>query len=252
MGQLLKILTSSAWLLFWVIVAAQSANAQKRYPAIEDRWDATDYIALVQRVEDDGLALPTLSGSATKPVFERMVNLDNIPLHMGLNPKLSITIRFQRLDDVVQPLHKLVILYSNEMKKGKPYATELTRLMIYQSKISAALLDISEPYRATIPKDARYQINIAGLDQRKSDARQIYSELVRSMTETRLYSKSDVLVMIEGALNGLRSYQPVITDQDRQDLTRTLTQQISKTTDQQLKKGLTELRDAIEHGRIRT
>jgi hypothetical protein len=231
-----------------VVLAAQSANAQKRYPSIDDRWDATDYIAMVQRVEDDGLALPTLS--ATKPVFERMVNLDNIPLHMGLNPKLSITIRFQRLDDVVQPLHKLVILYSNEMKKGKPYATELTRLMIYQSKISAALLDISDPYRATIPKDQKYQM--ASLNQRISDARQIYSELVHSTTETRLYSKSDVLEMIRGALNELRSYQPILTNQDRLDLTKTLTQQISKTTDQQLKTALTELHDAIEHHRIRT
>ena len=72
MGQLLKILTSSAWLLLWGGLAVQSANAQsERYPAADEAWDGTPYRALVQRVETEGLPLPTLSNTATKPVFER-------------------------------------------------------------------------------------------------------------------------------------------------------------------------------------
>ena len=250
MGHLFKI---SAWLLLWGSLAAQSASAQSgRYPPADEAWDGTSYRAVVQRVETEGLPLPTLSNSATKPVFERMVNVDNIPLRMGLNRDLSVTIRFQRLDSALQPIHKLVVLYSNETKNGKPYATELARLMVYESKVSAALLDLSEPYLSTLSKDKRYQVHVAYLDQVKSGARQLYSDLVQGMTETRLYSKSDILEMIEGALDGLQAHQPIFADQDRRDLVRRLTQQISITTDQALQKAFTQLRDAIEHRQIRT
>jgi len=196
--------------------------------------------------------LPTLSNAATKLVFERMVNTDNIPLRMGLNRDLAVTIRFQRLDSALQPIHKLVVLYSNETQKGKPYATELARLRVYESKVSAALLDLSEPYLSTLRQDKRYQVHVAYLDQVKGGARQLYSDLVQGMTETRLHSKSDILEMIEGALDGLPSHQPLFTSQDRRDLVQKLTQQISITTDQELKKALTQLRDAIEHRQIRT
>ena len=247
MGQLFKILKSSVWLLVWGALAVQSANAQNgRYPPADDAWDGTSYRALVQRVETEGLPLPTLSNSATKPIFERMVNVDNIPLRMGLNRDLSTTIRFQRLDSALQPIHKLVILYSNETQKGKPYAQELARLMIYESKISAALLDLSEPYLSTLTTDKRYQVHVAYLDEVKSGARQIYAGLVQGMTETRLYSKSDILNMIGAARDGLTSYQPIFTNQDRLNLVQRLTQQISVTTDQELKTALTLLRDAID------
>ena len=253
MGKLFKILKSSVWLLLWGGLAAQSANAQSgRYPAADEAWDGTSYRALVQRVETDGLALPTLSNSATKPVFERMVNVDNIPLRMGLNRDLSITMRFQRLNSALPPIHKLVILYLNETQKGKPYAQELARLMVYESKVSAALLDLGEPYLSTLPKDGRYQVHVSYLDQVKSGAREGYSGLVQGMTETRLYSRSAILDMIGVALDGLPSYQPIFTSQDRLDFVQRLTQQISITTDQELKAALTQLRDAIEHRRVRT
>src|SRR5262250_2048194 len=125
MELLFKIAKLSAWLLLWGGLAVQSANAQKRYPAFDEAWDGTSYRALVERVEKDGLALPTLADEATKLVFERIVNVDNIPLRMGLNRELSTTIRFQRLDSALDPIYKLMVLYLNETKKGKPYATEL-------------------------------------------------------------------------------------------------------------------------------
>jgi hypothetical protein len=253
MGQLFKILKSSVWLLLWGGLVVQSANAQSgRYPPADEAWDGTSYRALVQRVETEALPLPALSNEATKPVFERMVNVDNIPLRMGLNRELSTTIRFQRLDSALQPIHKLVVLYLNETQKGRPYATEVARLKVYECKVSAALLDLSEPYLSTLSNDKRYQVHVAYLDQVKNDARQLFSDLVRGTTETGRYSKSDILRMIGAALDGLPSYQPIFTDQDRQDLVQRLTQQISKTTDQELKKSLTELRDAIVHRRART
>ena len=253
MGQLFKILQSSIWLLLGVGLAVQSANAQnERYPPADEAWDGTSYRALVQRVESEGLPLPTLSNSGTKPVFERMVNLDNIPLRMGLNRDLSTTLRFQRLNSALPALHKLVSLYLQETQKGKPYAQEHARLMIYESKVSAALLDLSEPYLSSLPKDTRYQVHVAYLDRVKSDARQLYFGLVLGMTETRLYSKPDIRTMIGAALDGLASYQPIFTNQDRLELVQRLTQQISITTDQDFKTALTRLRDAIEHRGIRT
>jgi hypothetical protein len=253
MGQLFKILKSSVWLLLWGGLVVQSANAQSgRYPPADEAWDGTSYRALVERVETERLPLPTLSNEATKPVFERMVNIDNIPLRMGLNRDLSTTIRFQRLDSALPAIHKLVVLYSNETQKGKPYATELARLMVYESKILAALLNLSEPYLSTLSQDKRYQVHVAYHDQMKSDARALYSALVQGMTETRLYSKSDILGMTGGAHDALPSFHPIFTDQDRRDLVQRLTQQISKTTDQELKTALTQLRDAIQHRRVRT
>ncbi len=253
MGQLFKLLKASVWLLLWTGLAIQSANAQSaQYPPADEAWDGTSYRALLQRVEDKGLPLPTLSNAATKPVFERMVDADNIPLRMGLNRELSVTIRFQRLDSALDPIHKLAVLYSIETQKGKPYARELASLMVYESKVSAALLDLSEPYLATLTTDQRYQVHVAYLEQVRSGARQFYSGLVYGATDTDRYSKSDILKMIGGALAALPSYHAILTDQDRQDLTRKLTQQIAITTDQQLKKALTELRDTIEHRRIPT
>ena len=253
MGHLFKGLKPSVWLLLWGGLVVQSASAQgDSYPPADEAWDGASYRALVERVETKRLPLPTLSNEATKLVFERMVNVDNIPLRMGLNRELSTTIRFQRLDSALDPIHKVVVLYLNETKKGKPYATELARLMVYESKVSAALLALSEPYLATLSNDKRYQVHVAYLDQVKSAARQLYSDLVQGMTETRRYSKSDILKMIGGAHDGLPSFQAIFTDQDRQDLVQRLAQQISKTTDQELKKALTELRDAIVHHRART
>jgi len=252
MGHLFKILNLSVWLLLWGGLVVQSAHAQKRYPPADEPWDGTSYRALVERVENSGLALPTLADEATKPVFERIVNVDNIPLRIGLNRELSTTIRFQRLDSALDPIHKLAVLYLNEMQKGKPYATELARLMVYEAKVSAALLDLSEPYLATLSTDKRYQVHVAYHEQVKGAARQFYSDLVQRMTETRRYSKADILRMIGGAFDALPSYQPIFTDQDRQDLVQKLAQQISKTSDQELKKALTELRDAIVHRRART
>jgi hypothetical protein len=253
MGRSFQVLRSSLWLFFWLGLAAQSANAQsERYPPSDEAWDGTSYRAVVQRVETEGLALPTLADAATKPVFERMVNVDNIPLHMGLNKALSVTIRFQRLDSALLPIHKLVVLYVKEMQKGKPYATEVARLKVYEAKVSAALLELSEPYLSTLANDKRYQVHVTYLNQVKVDARQFYSDLVQGMAETRLYSKSDILEMIEGAIEGLPSYLAIFTSEDRRDHVQRLTQQISAATDQKLKTALTQLRDAIEHRQIRT
>ena len=253
MGQLFKIVKSSVWLLLWGSLAVQSASAQSaNYPPADEAWDGTSYRALVQRVEDKGLPLPTLSDAATKPVFERMVADDNIPLRMGLNRALSVTIRFQKLDSALDPIHKLVVLYSKETQKGKSYGSELARLMVYEFKVSAALLDLGEPYLATLTTDKRYQVHVAYLEQVKSAARQFYSGLVQGMAETRLYSKSDILEMIGAALAALPSYHPILNEQDRRELTQKLTQQISTTTDQQLKGALTELRDMLQHRRIPT
>jgi len=253
MGQLSRTLKSWVWLLLWVGLAVQFANAQSgRYPPADDAWDGTSYRALVQRVETEGLPLPTLSDSATKPIFERMVNIDNIPLRMGLNQSLSVTIRFQRLDGALQPIHKLVTLYFNEMQNGKPYGQELARLMVYESRVSAALLNLAEPYLSTLPKDKRYQVHVDYLNQVKSGARQLYFGLVQSMIEPHRYSKSDILNIISIALDGLSSYQPIFTNQDRLDLVQKLTQQVSITTDHELKTALARLRDAIEHRGTRT
>lgn len=252
MGQLFKILMSSAWLLVFAVLAAQPASAQKRYPSIEDAWDGTDYRAIIERVEKDGLELPTLSNEATKPVFERMVAADNIPLRMGLNDKLSVTIRFQKLDSALDPIHKIVVLYSDEAKKGKPYAAELASLMVYESKVSGAMLELTEPLLASIQDDPRLKSRVAELEKMKNSARKLYSDLVQGMAETSVYSKPDILKMAKGALDGLRSYQPIFTEQDRQDYMQRLTQQISKTSDADLKKALTELHDALEHRRVRT
>jgi hypothetical protein len=252
MRQLFKVATSSVWLLLWVVLAVQSAEAQKRYPSIEDAWDGTDYRAVVQRVAKDGLALPTLADAETKPVFDRMVDTDNIPLRMGLNKELPVTIRYQKLDSALAPVHKLVVLYANETQKGKPYATELARMMVYESKISGAMLNLTEPLISTLEKNERYEARIADLDKVKSDARQLYSDLVQRMSETKVYSKADMLKIISSAITELPAYQQIFTNQNKQELTQKLTQQISATADQEVKTALTELRDAIEHSRVRT
>jgi hypothetical protein len=171
---------------------------------------------------------------------------------MGLNKELSVTIRFQKLDSALDPIHKLAVIYSDETKKGKPYAAELARLMIYESKVSGAMLEVIEPLLTTLVNDKRYKARVAEMDRVKGAARQLYADLVQRMSETDLHSKADILKMISGAIDGLPAYQPIFTDQDRQSLNQKLTQQISKTTDQQLKTSLTELRDAIEHRRVRT
>jgi hypothetical protein len=253
MGQLFKAIKAAGWLLLWGSLAIVSAGAQSAtYPPADDPWDGTSYRALVQRVEDNGLALPTLADKATKPVFERMVNDDNIPLRMGLNRSLSVTIRFQRLDSALPAIHKLVVLYSKETQKGKPYASELARLMVYEAKVSSALLDLAEPYLATLATDKRYQVHVTYLEQVKSGARLFYASLVQGMTETRLYSRPDIVNMIGAATAALPAYHAILNDQDRRELAQKLTQHISTTSDQQMKTALTELRDMLQHRRLPT
>jgi hypothetical protein len=172
---------------------------------------------VVERVKTKGLPLPTLSDAATKPVFERMVNVDNIPLRVGLNRTLSVTIAFRDWTAPCQRFTSSRSFIRVRRKTGNPNASELASLMVYEAKISAALLDLSEPYLATLAGDKKYQVHVDYLDQVKSGARQFYSGLVQGMTETRLYSKPDILQMIGGALAVLPAYHPILTDQDRQD-----------------------------------
>jgi hypothetical protein len=253
MGHLFRTMTSFLWLLLWASLAGLPAYAQSaQYPPADMEWDGASYRALLQRVESKGLPLPTMSDAKTKPVFERMVAADNIPLRMGLNRDLAIAIRFQRLDSALPAIHKLVVMYSVETQKGKPYAAELARLMVYEAKVSAVWLDLTEPYLSSLEQHKRYDVLVGYLDKVKVDARQFYAGLVHGTTETSTYSKPDILRMIAGALAALPSYHPILTDQDRQHLTQKLTQQISATTDQELKTAMTELRDTLEHRRIPT
>ncbi|MBX2805713.1 MAG: hypothetical protein KTR19_07065 [Hyphomicrobiales bacterium] len=228
----------------------QSANAQKRYPNYEDPWDATDYRALVERVEGDGLELPTLAGN--QEVFLRLVASDNIPLHMGQNPDLAITVRYQKLQPILKPLHQLIDMYSNGAQEGKNYASELARLMVYESKAAGALLEIGDPFLETLKMDPRYQTHVALHKQSQDNARDVYSSLVEKMADTDRYSKADILFMADGAINALPSYHPIFTDADRKKLTEMLAKQISATSDQEVKTALTELQDSIKNGRIRT
>ena len=93
---------------------------------------------------------------------------------------------------------------------------------------------------------------MAYIAQVKTSARQLYADLVQGMTETRRHSRADILEMIEGAHAAMAAHDPLLTVQDRRDLVQKLTQQVSVTTDQALKAALTELRDAIQHRRLRT
>ena len=253
MGQRLNIWKASVCLLLYAL-AVQAASAQgAQYPPADDAWDGTSYRALVERVEVNNLPLPTLADAATKPVFERMVHADNIPLRMGLNRSLAVTLRFQRLNGALPAIHKLVVMYAKETQNGKPYAAELARLMIYECRVSAAVLELSEPYLATLAQDKRFEVHVAYMDQLKADARRLYSGLVQGMTgEARLYAKADILGMIGCALDALPSYHAVIADPDRQDHVHKLTQQIATTVDQKLKRALTELRDMLQHRRLPT
>src|SRR5262249_44325534 len=140
--------------------------------------------------------------------------------------------------------------YANEAKAGKPYASELARMMVYEAKVSAALLDLADRYLATLASDKRFQVHVDYLNQVKSSARQFYADLVQGMTDTRLYSTPDILKMIAAAHSALSAYHPILTDQDRQDLAQKLARQISITTDPQMKTALTELRGMIERRRI--
>ena len=252
MRHMFRLVMSLAWLLLFAAAVVQPAGAQKRYPSPDEAWDATDYRAMVERIEKDGLELPTLATEETKVVFERMVAGDNIPLRMGQNPELAITVRYQKLEPILQPLHELVVLYTNGAQEGKPYATELASLMVYETRAAGALLDIGEPYLASLKLDPRYKTHVALIDDMKNGARQLYSDLVTSMGQTKLYSKGDILKMSKGALNNIRSYDPIFTDKDRSSLSQNLAKQISATSDQELKTALTDLHDAIKHGRIPT
>jgi hypothetical protein len=253
MGQLFRMLRASVWLLVLAGLAVQSADAQNnRYPPADDAWDGTSYRALLERLETEGLALPTMSDAATNKIFERMVSSDNIPLRVGLNPDFSVAIRFQRLDGALQPIHDLVALYSNEIQKGKSYGSELHRLMAYESRITAALLSLSDAYLSTLSKDKRYQVHVDYINRLKRDARQLYLNLVQAIIEPRLRSKSDTLNLITVAFDGLPAYQQVLTSQDRADLLQKLAEPISVATDQELKAPLVQLRDAIENRRSRT
>lgn len=241
-----------ASLLLCFFAALTPASAEKRYPAFEDPWDATDYRALVQRIENNGLELPTLSNGETKPVFERMVDPNNIPQRMGKNKNLDITIRFQRLDPLLKPLQQLIVFYSVEIEKGKPYAKELTKIKICTLNASAAWLDILDPFVESLPKNKSYNAVVEDLNKAKINARELYLDVLKSVAMTNIYSKAEALEMTKSALDALPPYLSILTDEDKVGFVRMLSQQISTTNDPHLKTALTELRDAIKHGRIKT
>ncbi len=124
--------------------------------------------------------------------------------------------------------------------------------MLYEAKIAGMLIELGEPYLSAATKDKWYQAQVDDLNRMKGAALQLYSDLVQRMTEANVYAKPDLLAMSRGALEVLRSYDPIITTEHRQELVQRLTQQITTTADQELKTALSALRDAIKNRQIPT
>src|SRR5262245_49582687 len=64
-----------------LLLAVQPALAQKPvYPATDRAWSSADYRDLNELIKSGKAPLPALADPAGRPVFERMVNLQNLEI----------------------------------------------------------------------------------------------------------------------------------------------------------------------------
>jgi hypothetical protein len=203
-------------LLVPTLLVAQAELAQKPvYPASDRAWNAADYRDLNELIKSGKAPLPTLADPVSRPVFERLVNLQN--LEIARSKSLPIGSRLQEILGMFDVTRTLVAGYIAEAQKGKPYERELAKVQVYLLAQSSVILDVVNEFLPTIPKDNKYQARMAGFEKMKQGMRTIMAGVIESTSETGFYSKESTLELVQGIITYLPSMQPVLTDQDRQD-----------------------------------
>src|SRR5262245_50215251 len=100
----------AAIVLLPVLLAVQPALAQKPvYPATDRAWSSADYRDLNELIKSGKAPLPALADPVGRPVFERMVNLQN--LEIGRTKSLPIGTRLQEVLGMVDGIRMLLVAY---------------------------------------------------------------------------------------------------------------------------------------------
>ena len=241
----------AAWPLIWTLLAAlalQPAYGQNRgsgYPPADRPWNSTDYRGLMDIVRSGQAPLPTLADPSGKPVFERMISVQNTALWAARKQEMSAGVRLQEIAATLEAVNALLMAYLSEAQKGKPYDREMAKLMVYVFTLTGTSIGVADEFIATMPKDAKYETRMAGLRQMQQGHRTVLAGMVQSIAETQFYSKASTLDMVGSVVTHLPSFQRILTDQDRQDHLRRIGQQLGMTTDREVKSALMAMRDAI-------
>jgi hypothetical protein len=240
----LERLLALALVILPAFVAVPAAFAQTpAVPALDRAWGAAEYRDLNELIKSGKAPLPTLTDPATRPVFERVVNLRN--LDVAANKSLPVGARLQEMLGVLDGTRTLLVAYVTQAQAGKPHERELAKMQVFMLAVATASLNVANEFLPTIPKDDRYQTRMAGFEQMRQGFRTMVGGVVQSVAETTFYSKESTIELVQGIIAYLPSMQQVLSDQDRQDYAKRIGDQLAATTDPDLKAALGRLQAAL-------
>jgi hypothetical protein len=228
-----------AAMLLW----AKPSFAESDYPATDHAWSGTDYQDFNTAVDAKKVPLPLLSDPVGRPVFERIVSLEN--LDVGRDNSLPLLTRLQRVVALTEGVRKVLVAYITEANNGKPRERELARLQVYMLAQAAIELRLAQEFIPTLAKDNTYETRMAGFAKMKGGMRTEVSGIIQSTGETTFYSKESLLGIIEGLTTYLPGLQPALTDESRAESAHQVEHELDATTDPDIKSALQRLQAAL-------
>jgi hypothetical protein len=240
------------WLFASLLLAAllmQPAAAQKPagapWPPADRPWGSADYSSLVESIKSGRLPLPLLADPTGKPVFERIVSVQNVAHNLLRNKDMAAIVRLQEIMATLGSTEVLLGLYLSEAQKGAPYERELSKLMVHMISLAGNAIGLADEGLMTMPRDSKFAAREQGLLTMRQGARTIFAGVIQGISETHFFSKASTLEMAQGVVTYLPTFHSTLTDADRQEHQRRIGQQIDGTKDTEIKAALVQLRTAM-------
>jgi hypothetical protein len=198
------VLVAMAALLSATSLAASASDCIKAGCPPPDRvWTGADYQKFGELVKSGKIELPMLSSDETRPFFLALVNREALSSYS--NKKNPVGARFQECIQCYSALAPVLMKYLEQHNSGKADCSrEMARLTAFVLHASTVLVNLTQEFLPTIPKDATYADRMAGLEQMKDGLRTVWTGAADSLAERTTYAgEEEVLIIAEAMIEEL-------------------------------------------------
>ncbi|WP_445323789.1 hypothetical protein [Pseudomonas sp. EL_65y_Pfl2_R95] len=188
-----------ALLLLWLNVAGatQLFYLGQKIPDIRRPWSSNQYRQLVEALkkvnQSQAHAMPRRSGEFTGPIYQRMVNVQN--LHAQLNIYRPLESRQNEARESLFQLKELMALYFDLKAAKQPYAAEALGLMSYSLNQQTVLFTLTTEFWMTLsPNEQSNPVRLKGLAQTKAAAALLTQSALDYLSFTQQFGPTELAV----------------------------------------------------------
>lgn len=177
--------------------AAELFYLGQKIPDINKPWASADYQRLLEALEkvdsSQANALPRRSGEFTGPIYQRMINQEN--LRALLNIYTPLELRQNEAREVLFRLKELMRLYFDFKAAKQPYAAEALGLMTYSLSQQAVLFTLTTEFWMTLSQtEQRSPVRLKGLSETKAAAAMLTSSSLDYLALTQQFGREELVL----------------------------------------------------------